>query len=417
MRRIVTSAACCLLAVTAMGSAARADFGSDNSWWKSFSISGYAEGGITGNVTGSTAGTNWGRLFDDRANRLELNQASILFSRPLDPNADDFDIGFNLQPMFGADARYTHLIGVFDRSFDQRNQLTLIEADVLMHLPWTFGGGTDMKLGIFPSPLSAETTVPYTPTAQNPFYSHSYIFNFGVTVAHTGIFTVTHAIPLLDVYAGFDTGNQTTWFKKGDNNSSQAGWFGLGFNLLGGNLTVTWLNHFGPENPTGTTNPQGRLVDGSWRTESTITSVYKWNNNLTLTNDINFAHDDGFSANAYGMAQYVSYALDNTYTLNLRGEIWRDDKGFFVAAFPGSLDPLNALQGRPNGSLSLFPSPATYGEITLGVSIKYPLPDPLGNLILRPEIRYDSTLNRARPFNNFRSKDQFTIAADAIVSF
>ena len=417
MRRIVTTVACSFLAAAGMTSAARADFGSDNSWWKSFGISGYVQGGITGNLTGSTAGTNFGRLFDDRANQLMLNQASIIFSRPLDPNADDFDFGFNFQPMYGSDARYTHLIGVFDRASDTRNQLTLIEADLLFHLPWTIGGGTDVKAGIFPSPLSAETTVPYTPTAQNPFYSHSYIFNFGVTVAHTGFLSVTHALPLLDVYAGFDTGNQTTWFKQGDNNSSQAGMFGLGFNLMGGALTVTWLNHFGPENATGTTNLAGRVVDGSWRTESTITTVWKYSNTLTLTNDINFAHEDGFSASAFGMAQYASYAINNTYTLNARGEIWRDDKGFFAAAFPRSSDSLNALQGRPNTSLSLFPQPATYGELTLGVSIKYPLPDPLGNLILRPEIRYDSTLNNARPFNNGRSKDQFTIAADAIVSF
>jgi hypothetical protein len=413
MRRILTSVTCSLFALMAMGSAARADFGSDNSWWKSFAISGYVDGGMMGNLTGSTAGTNFGRLFDDRANRFELNQASLLITRPLDPNADDFDIGFTFQPMFGADARYTHLVGLFDRSSDQRNQLTFIEADLLMHLPWTIGGGTDLKAGIFPSSLSAETTVPGT----NPFYSHSYIFNFGVTVAHTGLFTVTHASSLVDLYLGVDSGNQTTLFRRGDNNDSAAGWAGLGLNFMGGNLTVLWLNHFGPENARGTLNLQGRLVDDSFRTESTITTIWKYNNNLTLTTDLNFAHEDGFSANAYGVAQYVSYALNTNYTLNLRGELWRDDKGFFVAAFPGSLDPINALTGRPNGSLALFPNPATYAEITLGMTIKSVLPDPLNNVMLRPEIRYDTTLNSARPFDNGRRKNQVTIGADAIVSF
>ena len=417
MRKILTTVTVSAAALAAMGSAARADFGSDSSWWKSFSITGYAQGGINGNLTGSTAGTNWGQLYTDKANRFELNQASIIFSRPLDPNADDFDYGFTFQPMFGSDARFTHLIGVFDRSSDSTIQGTIIEADFLAHLPWTFGGGTDIKAGIFPSPMSAETTVPYTSTAQNPFYSHSYIFNFGVTVAHTGLFTVTHVDPLLDIYLGFDTGNQTTWFKTGDNNDSQAGFFGAGFNLLGGNLTITWLNHFGPENPTGTLNQQGKLVDGAWRDFTDITAVYKWSNNLTFTTDVNFARDDGFSANAYGLAQYASYALDNTYTLNFRGEVWRDDKGFFVAAFPRASDSLNALEGRANSSISLFPQPATYGEITLGVTIKYPLPEPLGVLLLRPEIRYDTTLNNAKPFDNGRRGDQVTIGADAIISF
>jgi hypothetical protein len=410
MRRISTTTLA-LFATVATGSTARADFGSDTSWWKSFAISGYVEAGIMGNPTGSTAGTNWGRLFDDRANHLELNQLSMLATRPLDPNADDFDYGFAFQPMFGTDARYTHLLGVFDHASSRQQQFTLIEADVLMHLPWTFGGGTDVKIGIFPSPLSAETTVP----SNNPFYSHSYIFNFGVTVAHAGAFTVTHVSPMIDAYLGIDAGNQTTPFH--DNNRSPGGWAGLGLNLLGGNLTILGLNHFGPENPTGTVNPGGKVVDGSMRSESTITTVWKYNQDLTLTTDLNFARDVGFNANAYGIAQYASYQLDNTFTLQARGELWRDDKGFFVAAFPGALDSLNALRGQPNGSISLFPRGTTYAALTLGVNIKENLPDPLGTLLIRPEIRYDTTTSGARPFNEGRSSSSFTIGTDLILSF
>ncbi len=153
------------------------------------------------------------------------------------------------------------------------------------------------------------------------------------------------------------------------------------------------------------------------RSESTITTVWKYNDNLTLTNDINFERDVGFNANAYGMAQYVSYALNNTFTLQFRGELWRDDKGFFVASFPGPLDSLRALTGQPNGSISLFPRGTTYGALTLGVNIKNALPDPLGTLLIRPEIRYDTTTSGARPFNNGRSSNSFTIGADLIVSF
>jgi len=408
MRRILTTALA-LGGTMVMGSTARADFGSDTSWWKTFAISGYVDAGIMGNPTGDTAGTNFGRLFDDRANHFELNQFAPTATRPLDPNADDFDYGFIFQPMFGSDARYTHLLGVFTHASSSIDQFTIIESDALMHLPWTLGGGTDVKIGIFPSPLSAETTVP----SNNPFYSHSYIFNFGVTVAHTGAFTVTHATPLIDVYLGIDAGNQTTpWH---DNNSSAAGWAGLGLNLLGGNLTITWLNHFGPENPTGTTNLSGQVVDGSWRTESTITTVYKYNDNLTFTNDLNFAHDAGFNASAYGVAQYASYAVDTELTLQARAEIWRDDKGFFAAAFPGHLDALKALQGLPNGSLTFFPQGVTYSEITLGANFKKSLPDPLGAILIRPEIRYDHAT--ARPFNNGRNSDSFTIGTDFIISF
>src|ERR1700730_6257173 len=400
MRRTLTPILA-LFAILAMGPTARADFGSDTSWWKTFAVSGYIDAGIMGNTTGSTSNTNFGRLFDDRANEPELNQFSVLVTRPLDPNADVFDFGFTLQPMFGTDARYTHLLGVFSRSISIVEQVTFIEADVLMHLPWTFKGGTDVKIGIFPSPLSAETTVPST----NPFYSHSYIFNFGVTVAHTGLFTVTHVDPMFDVYLGIDAGNQTTPFR--DNNGSAAGFVGLGINLLGGNLTITSLNHLGPENPTGTVSLGGDVVDGAMRTFSTITTVWKFNDNITFTNDLNYVHDDGFQASGYGVAQYASWALDNTWTLQARGELWRDEKGFFVAAFPGRFDAVNALAGRPNGSISLFPHGATYAELTLGANYKMTLPDPLGTLVARPEIRYDHST--AKPFNNGRSSNSFTI--------
>lgn len=408
MRKVLSTITFSLLAGLAAGVAL-----ADDKPPPVFSISGYVDGGITGNLTGSTAGTNWGRLFDDRANQFLLNQASILFGKPLDPNATGYDLGFAVQPMYGSDARYTHLLGVFDRSSDTRNQFTFIEADLLLHLPWLTEGGIDTHLGIFPSLLSAETTVPTT----NPFYSHSYIFNFGITVAHTGALADVHVNPMLDLWLGIDSGNQTTWFNQGDNNSSAAGTAGLGLNLMDGNLTVLWLNHFGPENPTGTRNLSGQLVDDSFRSESTITTIWKYNDKLTLTTDLNFAHDSGFSANAYGIAQYASYVINDMFTFQARGELWRDDKGFFVAAYPRALDPVNVLAGRPNSSLSLFPNPATYGEITLGLNIKPTVPGPLSGVIFRPEIRYDSTLNNAKPFDNGRSKDQFTIAADMIVSF
>jgi len=51
---------------------------------------------------------------------------------------------------------------------------------------------------------------------------------------------------------------------------------------------------------------------------------------------------------AWGIAQYVAYSLTDTITLNARGEVFRDGKGFFVAYFPGNLDFVNAQYGKPN---------------------------------------------------------------------
>src|SRR5437868_1420610 len=101
MRATVAVASLLLAAGIAGGSTAQA---------ADVKFSGYVDAGIMGNLTGSTAGTNFGRLFDDRANRLQLNQATLLVTKPLDPNAPGYDWGFTFMPMYGSDARYTHVL-------------------------------------------------------------------------------------------------------------------------------------------------------------------------------------------------------------------------------------------------------------------------------------------------------------------
>jgi len=380
-------------------------------WSDTLTLGGWVNAGITFNTDSPKNGLNWGQLYTDRANSLLLNQFSLFATRPLDPKATGYDFGFTLQGIYGSDARYTHDIGEFDRTFTERNQFTILEADALLHLPWLTDGGVDARVGQFPSIQSAEVIA----ATGNPFYSHSYIFNFGVTVKHTGILTTTHVSPLLDVYLGVDSGNQAMLpiVHVADNNGAIAGQAGIGLNLAGGNVTVLALSHFGPENPSvpGLTFNSNSV----FRWYNDITTVWKVNDNLTLTTDLNYVKDDGFNAAAYGIAQYASYAINDMFTFQARGEIWRDDKGFFVAAFPNSLDAVNALEGRPNTAIPGVK--ATYAEITLGVNIKPPVPDVIKGFIIRPEIRYDTTLNNAKPFNSFTSDHQFTIAADFILPF
>jgi len=377
-------------------------------WADTIAVTGYIEGGITGNPDGPTNGLNFGHLYTDRSNSPLLNQLALSVARPLDPKATDYDLGFTLTGMFGTDARYTHFDGEFDRARRSQYQFGILEADVLAHLPWLTDGGIDAKLGQFPSPMSAESINPTT----NPLYSHSYIFNFGVTVAHTGLWTTTHVNPLLDLYLGIDTGNQTT-LGSGDNNGAVAGLGGIGLNLMGGNLTIIGLSHFGPENPNGA--HENFNVNSEYRWINDITATFKVNDALTLITDLNYIRDDGFNAQAWGIAQYATYAINDQISLQARGEFYRDPQGFFVAAFPGPLDAVNGLEGRPNNAIS--GGNATYGEITLGLNYKPPVPSMFTGVVLRPEIRYDGALNHAHPFNSGTSGHQVTLAGDIIIPF
>jgi hypothetical protein len=146
-----------------------------------------------------------------------------------------------------------------------------------------------------------------------------------------------------------------------------------------------------------------------------VTLTYKASDKLSFTTEANYIKDDFAHADGYGAAQYVQYALTDTVTLNGRGEIWRDNKGFFVAAFPQNLGFINSEDGYSAAVISN--APTTYSEFTVGLTYKPALPAPISSLLLRPELRYDRSLNGTSAYNAGRDKGAFTIAADAVLGF
>ncbi|CEG10182.1 hypothetical protein BN961_03619 [Afipia felis] len=388
------------------------------SWWDTVTISGHVQAGITFNER-SSGGINFGHLFTDKANSPLMNQALLTVQRPLDPKATGFDVGFKIQAMYGSDARYTHFLGEFDQSISGRNQFDIVEAHALFHLPWFTSGGVDVKVGQYVTLEGAE--VIYAP--DNALYSHSYIFNFGIPFKHTGVMTTTHVSPTLDVYAGIDTGVNTTFgnrfdnFNSGDNNKAAAFHGGIGLNLLDGALTVLATTHIGPENPNVSSvvlagiNPNTAL-----RYINDVTIVWKATDKLTLTTDLNYIRDDGFKATGGGVAQYATYALNDWLKITSRGEVWRDNNAFFVAAFPGNLDFVRVEHGNPLGT-AIGGGATTYGALTVGLAIKPPAPKELDGLVLRPEIRYDTSLNGTTPFGAGTKRSQLTFGGDIIIPF
>jgi hypothetical protein len=381
----------------------------DEGWWSGVKLHGHVDAGITFNPDDPNNRQNFGQLFTDKANQLLLNQLLLTVERPLDANATGYDFGFKLQGMYGTDARYTHFLGEFDRSIHDRAQADIVEANVLVHTPWLTSGGIDFKIGQYPSPLGAEVI----DAEGNWLYSHSYIFNFGVPFKHTGALTTTHLNSTVDLYFGLDTGVNTS-LGNGDNNDRIAGIAGFGLNnLADGKLSVVALTHIGPENPTRTVP----FANSALRYLNDVVLTYKATDKLTLMTDANYIRDDGFGAIGWGLAQYGKYDFSDTLSLAGRAELWRDNNGFFVAAFPNNLDAVNAQRGFPNTSFS--GGRTTYGALTVGLNIKPNVSAvPLATgLTIRPELRYDRSLNDTRPFSDQSSKDQFTAAVDFVLAF
>jgi hypothetical protein len=413
MKRIVGTAApwllsCSLLALLSGRAGAQAPAGAaPASWTDGIKVNLQFEGGAIINPANPDNGLNFGQLFTDRANQFVMNQALFTVQRPIDPKSSDFDIGFKFQALYGTDARYTSFMGELNHTFASKYQLSFIEANLAAHLPIIVPGGVDVKIGQWATPLGFETIDPST----NPFYSHSYIFNFGLPLVQTGILSVTHATSNVDLYLGIDTGVNTT-FGAGDNNGAVAGTAGIGLTFLDGNLTVLALTHFGPENPTRTVPG----ANGAYRYLNDIVVTYKPSDKLSFTTELNFIRDDKFNANAFGAAQYVSYALNENVALNARAEIYRDDNGFFVAGFRGYHDFYNLEYGNPAPGV-VGVGPATYSEITLGLTYKPTLPAPISGLLVRPEVRYDYALTNTKAYNNGADRGVFTFGTDFVLSF
>jgi len=394
-------------------------------WIDGIHVSAQLDAGVIFNPFRPQTGLNFGQLFTDHANQLQLNQLLLTANKPLDPKDPDFQWGFKFQLMYGSDARYTQYLGELNRvSPTERYQLDVVEANVLFHLPIITSGGTDLKLGQYPSPLGYETIDPST----NPFYSHSYIFQFGLPFKHTGGLAVAHLGNMLDVYAGIDTGTNTTFGPLGENNGAIGGIGGFNLTLIGGNLTILALTHLGPESSTRLLAPMGVNANGEWRFYNDIVATYKASDALTLVTELNWVRDnygiDGSGANGFGAAQYVSYTLNDQITLNGRAEYWRDDHNFFVAAYPGNSDYVMSQQGLPTPGVFGAPgSNTTYTEITLGVTYKPTLPAPVTGLLIRPEIRWDHAYTANKPFNSNPpaftkgTNDSFTFGADAVLTF
>ena len=365
------------------------------SWWDTVNLTGYLEAGATGNFDSPSSGLNFGRLFDDKSNQVLFNQGALIFERPVDTSGG-WDTGFRFWYMVGSDARYTHFLGELDRTMNTRIQMDIVEADVTEHIPWLFPGGMELKVGQFPTLMGEEVIDPRA----NIFYSHSYLFNFGVPLKDTGAMLVSHVSPLVDLYTGLVTGVNTSFAPGGDNNGAVAFEGGIGFNISDA-LSILVTTNIGPENSCGVAGAP-YACNSSMRYFGDAVIVWKITPKLTSITEFNIVHDAGpfisasggtYAPTAGGVAQYLTYQWTDQLSVAVRAEIFRDANGFFVAAFPGSnLDFVNCEAGRPTCVALGTGAPTTYGELTIGLNYKPPVPDVFKGFVIRPEFRVDDAL-------------------------
>ncbi len=373
-------------------------------WTSTIKYSGEIDGGISGNVDSPKSGLNFGQSTTDHANQATLNAVFATIERDPDTTTSTFDWGFKLQGEYGSDVRYNRYVGEFNNQ-SSRYMGEVAQAYLTAHIGGLFAGGTDITVGQYVTPLGDEVIDPRA----NPFYSHSYIYSYGLPVVHTGGYAVLHPA-IADIYVGMDSGVNTT-VGNGDNNGSASYMFGLGKTV--GPVTVLALVHFGPEDYHDNKHD---------RTYADAVITYKATTALTLTTELDYVNDALYKATAFGASEYAGYALNANTTLNGRIEVFDDENHFFVGNPLTNNAPILAQDGGVAPYLGASKG-VTYGELTLGVTYNPPgLPGPLSTLEIRPEVRVDTAMNGAKVFNTDSmgaggKADQVTLAADLNLSF
>jgi hypothetical protein len=418
-------------------------------------FSGHTELGLSINPDGPKNNQNFGQPFTDGSDAFRMNQTMLDAERDTD-STQNFDWGFKFNGMYGTDSRYTHFYNEWDRSTNSPYQwdVNYLEGNIHSAIPGT--SGVDVQIGEYATPLGYEVI----DSTGNPFYSHSYIFTYGLPYKHTGVLGTFHVNDTVDVWLGWDTGVNDSFVGAKGNANGQLGHGIIGFglnNLAGGNLTIIGLAHLGPENPEGsvivntaTGAARALNVDRDLREYYDANAVWKITDALTSVTELNMVHDDAYHVTAGGAAQYILYTLNDQWTLGARAEAFADQakNGFagFVCAAPGSQDAVDAERGIPfsnegtknpvlnqgycgNGSTATDGTPysVVYGEVTVGATYTPtwpPLPGTWG-LAIRPEARFDSIIGGSahlHPYDvstqGFGTKSsQVTLAVDATLSF
>lgn len=406
--------------------------GSRASYWDGLVAHMTVEAGIAANPW-TKSGRNFAQFYTDRANTVVLNQIVGSVSHPVTSVGSGYGVGFMVELMYGSDSRFIPTIGMADGILTGLYQLVPLQSHIDVHTPWFVPRGIDFQLGQMFGMLGTEGTSALT----RPFYTYSYAADYIVPFETVGVMSTTHLSDKIDLFLGIDAGNSTTFGNAGNNNRPK-GTVGFSFShLMNGKLDGHLIGHFGPQgnNSRPVTSPEGWVSAGMGRVANNLMQyngdfllTYHFNDRLSVMLDTIYMHDNANRDDLYGFITYMSWDLNPSLRINLRGEVFRDNTGAVIASYEGTTSNLNAIRNRPYAYY--IAPPTTYGVLTAGVTYK---PDfvnkhlRLGQFTIRPEIRLDKSLNGTRPFNRSATvadpvvrngtNNMFWFSCDAIWSF
>ena len=360
-------------------------------------IYGYAEGGWFYDATSPRKGLGPTFIgYNNFKSDVTLDKVSLSVERTVDPTKKQFDLGFRMEGIYGADAAFIHSNGMWDTQVGH-NQWDLLQAyaDIaLPYIPVRLRVGKWIELAGFEQ-FSANIYGAFGDPAR-ALYSYSYQFLYAEPGTQTGILATYVLNPQWTV----DLGTTLGWNQSLRDSNGALDFLGRVTFTPSNKTSVIFVMTEGPEFPVAVGHNLPPGDSSHWWTALDLVITQKITDKLSLGLGLDYVETPNIPGLPEGVkrwggvAGYASYTFDPHFTLNTRLE-WYDDAA--------------------NGFSNAAPVGANYYEATLGASIKpFPEDKTLSHLLLRPEIRYDHS---DRSVFSTGKRDQLTFSMDALVTF
>ncbi len=358
--------------------------------------------GFTGNADSPVDRFNGPMTFNDRSNEYQMNQLYLSFGRAVNTNGSAWDVGGRIDLLYGSDYFFTTAAGLETRGdgtpkWNSGNGprgggaaiYGLAMPQVYAEVFAPIGNGLTVKMGHFYTILGYESVM----APENFFYSHSYSMQYGEPFTHTGALASYSTSSQLTFHAGFTRG----WDNWEDTTETYGFLGGVTWTSCNERSSIAFALHTGNEDAAGVNNRTTYSLVLSRQVTERLTYILQ--HDLGVENDSAVVGVTPVDGNWYSINQYLIYQLNNTTSIGLRGEWFRDVHSTQVFNAPANL-----VQG------------SDFYQLTLGMNWK-----PNQHVVLRPEVRWDySDLNVplmgvGGMYDDFSKDNQFTVGIDLIL--
>ena len=362
-------------------------------------LTGYIDTGITwsdnSDKWNGPVGTN------DRNNEIQMNQLYVALERATQAGDCDWDLGGRIDLMYGTDARWFESSGLEKTSAGKEKWVT---NERFYHLALIQAYGEvafddwKVKLGKWNTPMCYEVI----DSTVNFFYSRSYMYLYSAPFTQTGLLATKKVDDQLSYSLGFSTG----WDNFFDNHDriDFVGSINMSNCDKSSNLVFTIITGDERVSPDVLTN----------RTTYDIIFTKKLNDRLAWTIEHMLGVQQDGAANGTqealwtNIVNYLTYQLNCDWWLGARIEWFEDRDGTRVVPIG------DTLTGGWGNAASTGGFAGDFFEYSVGLNYK-PVCNP--NLVVRPEVRWDTYSGKGHPFDNGTKDDQFTFAVDAVYKF